>query len=196
MNNAPTTEDRIWAVLAHLSSLALGMGILLPVIGWAEQRRKSRYVSFQCMQALGYQSLGYTVWLLAYFIIFTAFLIILVTFSFQAETAGETFDPLPGSGLIFIFIVMFGFLALYFVLPVIAAVACALGRDFRYPILGNRLARYLEYDPAKEERLNEDHEFRWVAGMGHFSVIIALWGMLAPLTAWLTQGKQNSFLNS
>lgn len=194
MNNAPTTEERIWAVLSHLSALTLGMGILLPVIGWAEQRRKSNYASFQCLQALGYQSLGYTIWLLSYLVVFTVFLIIVVAFSFQAETVSESFNPLLGPWFYIIFVLIFGFLVLYLVLPVIAAIACALGRDFRYPIMGNRLARYLGFDATNEELLNDDHEIHWVAAMGHFSVIIALWGILAPLSIWLTEGKQNIFL--
>ena len=194
MNNAPSTEDRIWAVLSHLSALTLGMGILLPIIGWTEQRRKSNYASFQCLQALGYQSLGYTIWLLSYLVVFTVFLIILVAFSFQTENTSETFDPFLGPWSFIIFVLIFGFLALYFILPLIAAIACALGRDFRYPIMGNRLAHYLEYEPIKVELMNEHHEDHWVAAMGHFAVIIALWGMLAPLTTWLTQGKQNLFL--
>ncbi|MEO5886697.1 MAG: DUF4870 domain-containing protein, partial [Anaerolineales bacterium] len=40
----------------------------------------------------------------------------------------------------------------------------------------------------------EDHEERWVAAMGHFSILIMLWGMLAPLTALLLQGKRSFFL--
>ena len=182
MNNVPTTEDRIWAVLSHLSALTFGMGILLPIIGWAEQRRKSNYASFQCLQALGYQSLGYTFWLLSYFLVFIALFITLIAFSFRAEIAGEIFDPLLGSGALIVFVLIFGFLALYFVFPIWAAISCALGRDFRYPILGYRLARYLEYSPATQDWLNDYHEHRWVAAMGHFAVIIALWGMLAPLT--------------
>ena len=194
MTNTPTTEERIWAVLSHLSAVTFGMGILLPVIGWAEQRRKSKYASFQCLQALGYQSLGYTVWFLSYLVIFVAFLIIVIAFSFQAETPGESFDPFPGPWFFLIFILIFGFLALYVMMPIIAAVACAFGRDFHYPFMGNRLARYLEYDSTKEDWLIEDHENRWVAAMGPFSVIIAVWGMLVPMTDWLTKGKQNLFL--
>jgi uncharacterized Tic20 family protein len=95
-------------------------------------------------------------------------------------------------------ILFFGFFALYYILPIIATIACALGKDFRYPILGDRLARYLDYDPVQtaEEQswLRQDHEFRWVAAMGHFSILIAVWGMLAPLTAWSLQGKQSPFL--
>ena len=37
MKPVPTNEDRIWAVISHLSAIAFGMGILLPIIGWSEQ---------------------------------------------------------------------------------------------------------------------------------------------------------------
>ncbi|MDQ3006028.1 MAG: DUF4870 domain-containing protein, partial [Chloroflexota bacterium] len=37
-------------------------------------------------------------------------------------------------------------------------------------------------------------EERWVAAMGHFSILIMLWGMLAPLTALLLQGNRSPFL--
>ena len=198
MNTSPSSEDRIWAVVSHLSSLAFGIGILLPIVGWSDRRRKSNYASFQNLQALGYQSLGYTIWILTYLVAIIIAMIVLVFMSFQAEKSGKNFDTFLGSGGIILFIVLFGFFALYFSLPIIAAVACALGRDFRYPLMGNRLARYLEYDLAQktEEQiwLNEDHEFRWVAAMGHFSILIMLWGMLAPLTTWILYGKRSFFL--
>jgi len=194
MNNAPTTEDRIWAVISHLSSLAFGMGIVLPIIGWADQRRKSNYASFQSLQALGYQSLGFTVWILSYLVVIILTSIILLAILGYAPETGQDVNGLLVPWMIILFIVVFGFLALYFVLPIVAAIACAFGRDFRYPIMGNRLARYLEYDPAKEEWLNEDYEDRWVAAMGHFSILILLWGILAPLTAWILQGKRSPFL--
>jgi len=198
MNTTPTTEDRIWAVLSHLSCLALGMGIVLPIIGWSDQRRKSNYASFQSLQALGYQSLGFTVWVLSYLVIIMAASLILLTMLGPRAGNSQNTDADLGPWMIVIFIVLFGFFALYFLLPIIAAVACALGRDFHYPVMGNRLARYLGYDPmdsaAESAWLIEDHEFRWVAAMGHFSVIIALWGMLVPLAALLLPGKRNFFL--
>ena len=94
--------------------------------------------------------------------------------------------------------ITFGLIGLYFIFPIIAAVACALGHDFRYPILGSRLASYLGYEPLQADGeptwLIEDHEDRWVTSMGHFAVIIMLWGMLAPLTVWIQQGKRSLFL--
>jgi len=198
MKNLPTTEERIWSVLAHLSAIAVGMGILLPVIGWSEQRRKSNYASFQCLQALGYQSLGYTVWLLTYLVLIIVLVAILtISLGFMAE-GNNVSGSIVGIGTGIFFFVIFGMLSLYFLFPMIAAVACALGKDFRYPIMGNRLARYLGFEASEsgDERtwLIEDHEDRWVAAMGHFSVIITIWGMIAPLAAWILQGKRSLFL--
>ncbi len=198
MNNTPSTEDRVWAVISHLSAIAFGMGILLPIIGWSEQRRKSNYTSFQCLQALGYQSLGYTVWFLIYLLVAVALVIIMLIASAMVAEENVQFDQFMLGWMSFLIVFMFGMLGLYLLLPVIAGISCALGRDFRYPILGDRLARYLGYDPASNSEqqtwLIEDHEERWVAAMGHFSILIMLWGLLAPLTAWILQGKRSLFL--
>lgn len=195
MKNTPTTEERVWAVLAHLSAIAFGMGILLPVIGWSEQRRKSEYASFQCLQALGYQSLGYTVWLLSYLVIVIVYVtFMLVTLSAVGEGASNM-DVFTGIWMSIFLCIVFGTLGLYFMLPIIAAIACAFGKDFRYPIMGKRLANYLGFDASVErEWLIENHEDRWVAAMGHFSIIILLWGLIAPLTAWILQGRRGRFL--
>jgi uncharacterized Tic20 family protein len=111
--------------------------------------------------------------------------------------SGPNPNVLQSPGMILFFLLVFGLFALYFVLPIIAAVACALGKEFRYPLRGGRLARYLGYEALKAEQtqwLDEDHEFRWVAAMGHFSILVMIWGMLAPLTAWMLQGKNSLFL--
>lgn len=194
MHVKPSTQERIWAVLAHLSAMGMGIGLPLPIFGWSENRRKSNYVSFQCLQALGYQTLGYTIWILA-----TMVFLVVSSVGFLASI--QTIDTLEadlnawtaGYSLF-----IFGLIALYFALPILAAVTCALGMDFRYPILGNRLARYLGYDPSRASDeplwLNEEHEDRWVASMGHFAVIILLWGLLAPIFSWALQGKRSPFL--
>jgi uncharacterized Tic20 family protein len=195
MNTSPTSEDRVWAVISHLSSLAFGMGIVVPIIGWSDQRRKSNYASFQSLQALGYQSLGFTIWVLSYLVLIIIASILLLV---DLRAGGGNTNEVPAAGMIVFFIVLFGFFALYLVLPIIGAVACALGKDFRYPFMGDRLARYLDYNPVQSSEepvwLNEDHEFRWVAAMGHFSILIVIWGMLAPLTTWALFGKRKYFL--
>ena len=196
MNTTPTTEDRVWAVISHLSALAFGMGIALPIVGWSDQRRKSNYASFQSLQALGYQSLGFTVWALSYLVVIIIVSVIMLVILGSSRGNNGNIDSALAPWIIVLFVVIFGFLGVYLVLPVIAAIACALGRDFHYPLLGDRLARYLGYEPIQEQGvwLNEEHEVRWVAAMGHFSILIVIWGMLAPLATWMLQGKQNLFL--
>jgi len=189
MNNAPTTEERIWAMLSHLSALTFGMGILLPVIGWSEQRRKSNYASFQCLQALGYQSLGYTIWALFSTVAALIFVIVMLP-TLNSANAPSVVDDF----MTFIL----GLSSTYVLLPVIAAILCSLGKDFRYPIMGQRLASFLadeSTEKSEEQRwLNENHEFQWVVAMGHFSILVILWGMLAPLTVWILYGKRSAFL--
>ena len=192
MNTSPSTEERIWAVFSHLSALALGMGILLPIIGWSEQRRKSKYASFQCLQALGYQSLGYTVWALLSALIAIVFVMIMLI---AMETGGNT-NSIVRIWMAVFEAFIFGLIAIYFLPPLIAAISCVLGKDFRYPIMGNRLAKYLSYHQTEDESawLIEEHEEYWVVAMGHFSVLIVFWGMLAPLVTWILHGKRSSFL--
>ncbi len=191
INTKPSVSERLWAVVAHLSALTLGIGLPLAVIGWSENRRKSRYAAFHSLQALGYQTLGYTLWLILT-------LVVVVGSSFGFVAGLENIDTLEadlnawtaGYSLF-----LFGLTALYLVPPLVAAVACALGMDFRYPLMGNRLARYVGYEAAAEsEWLNEEHEDRWIASMGHFAIIIVPWGLLAPITAWALQGKRSHFL--
>jgi uncharacterized Tic20 family protein len=150
------------------------------------------------LQALGYQSLGYTVWILFSLLMVVVMLAVMVILFGTAGQSGESIDPLMTSWIIIFFIVISVVFSLYFILPILAAIACAMGRDFRYPIMGNRLASYLGYSSqsAADESswMIEDHEDRWVAAMGHFGILIMLWGMLAPLTAWILQGKRSSFL--
>ncbi len=198
MNTTPTTEERIWAAISHLSALAFGMGIALPIVGWSAQRRKSNYASLQALQALGYQSLGFTIWILSYLVVMLVIVSIRVLTSFRGEVNGGDTTGFPSSGMLLVFIALFGLFALYFLLPIIAALACAFGRDFRYPIMGKRLERYLGYESLKatdqSSWLVEDHEFRWVAAMGHFGILILFWGIFAPLTALILYHKQSLFL--
>lgn len=197
METRPTSEEKIMAVIAHLSALAFGMGMGIPAVFWAEQRKKSRYVAFQALQAYGYQSLGYTLWMLAYLAIVVVMLIFLLV---AAAFSGSTPNPDAPDALLMVWMftflaAAFGLIGLYLLVPVIGAIACALGKDFKYPLLGSRLAKYLGYDFANpEQEINAIHEEQFAAAMGHFTVIIFLWGLFAPLALWLTSGKESLFL--
>jgi uncharacterized Tic20 family protein len=190
-SSSPSSEAKFWAVLSHLSILAGGIGLIIPAYGWAENRQKSSYAAFQSLQALGYQSLGYTLWALAYLLVFI--ILSIATFPFLPK------DPQDSPALslwlgvhAFVAVVLFG---IYILFPLIGAVMCALGRDFRYPLLGNRLARYAGFVAGSPQTpLDELHADRFAVSMGHFCVIFPLLGLLVPFALWTTQGKRSRYM--
>lgn len=192
MKNQPTSNEKFWAVLSHLSVLAGGIGLIIPAFGWAESRKKpgSGYAVFQSLQALGYQSLGYTLWTLAYLLVLIVMLFIAPPPMAAANSAAL------GNWLTPHILVMLGLFGIYLLFPIIGAVMCILGRDFRYPMLGNRLARFIGYDPSLSDAvLNELHEERFAAAMGHFCIVFPLTGLLVPLALWATQGARSRYMN-
>ena len=183
-------EERFWAALAHLSALGMGMGLLLPLIGWSEYRRKSKFVALQSLQALGYQTLGYTLWFLLYLIL--TVLLVILGVMFSGVLAGINEDSFMIGLTVVVMLIIFVPLVIYLLVPVIGAIACGLGRDFRYPFMG-RLEPYLNGE-AGSGWFDPEREDRWVASMSHFSVIIMFWSLILPVVALFTQGKRSTFL--
>ena len=83
--NQPTSEEKLWAVIAHLSVFLSGTGMVMPSFVWAENRKKSKRIAFQALQAFGYQSLGYTLWALVALLVLT----ILTALTFPMLKQGE-----------------------------------------------------------------------------------------------------------
>lgn len=46
MNTAASSDEKVMAALAHGSVLWMFLGPVVPVIPWASQRKKSKYVSY------------------------------------------------------------------------------------------------------------------------------------------------------
>jgi uncharacterized Tic20 family protein len=190
----PTSEERILAIISHLAALAIGAGLVIPAILWSENRRKSDYIRFHTLQALGYQSLGYTIWLLAVMLLMVLFYLSMFFLALIVPNAAQN-HTITIILTIVLLIFLFGPIIPYLLLPVIAAVFCGLGKDFRYPLLGGRLARFLGYETTKPDAsLDSAAEERFAASMGHFAVIIPLWGLLAPVYLWISQGKNSAYL--
>lgn len=190
----PTSEERVIAVISHLTALAFGAGMVLPAILWSENRKKSSYLHFQTLQALGYQSLGYTVWLLGMFALMILFYILMFILALVVPNAAQNQSVISVLTAILLLMV-FGWLVVYMFIAIWAVASCGLGKDFRYPILGDRLARYLGYDNANPSAsLDSAAEERFAAAMGHFAVIIPIWGLLAPAYLWMSQGRNSPYL--
>jgi uncharacterized Tic20 family protein len=192
----PTSEERVIAIISHLTALAFGAGMVLPAILWSENRKKSSYIRFQTLQALGYQSLGYTVWLLGMFALMILFYIIMFILALIVPNAAQNQTIISVLSAVLL-VMIFGWLVVYMFIALWAVISCGRGKDFRYPILGNRLERYLGYDSANPSAsLDPTAEERFAAAMGHFAVIIPIWGLLAPAYLWLNSGKHSPYLKA
>jgi uncharacterized Tic20 family protein len=190
----PTSAERFIAIFAHLSALALGSGLIIPAVFWGENQKKSPWLRYQTLQALGYQSLGYTVWMLLYLLVIVVFMLALFILAALVPNAAQN-ETIPMIFSVILIVSAFGLLGIYFLLPVMGAIACGLGRDFRYPLLGRRLALALGYDSSNPDPvLDSAFEERFVAAMGHFAVIQPLWGLLAPAWFWLTHTQHSASL--
>ncbi len=194
--NPPSVNDRIMAALSHIAALATGIGLILPVLAWYEGRKKSPYVAFQSLQALGYQSLGYTLWLLFFLLLFIVFLLGFIAVGASlGEAFAENPEELSTALSLWVLLISLGSMAVYMLPALFGAVMCALGKDFRYPILGARLAKYLQYQAGDPDAsLLTAHEQRWVAAMNHFAIILPLWGALPAIYAWVAAGKEFPYL--
>ena len=140
-------DERILAALAHGAILLPIYGIIIPAIIWITQKEKSRYVSFQSLQALVFHLtllFLYVIGMLCYFVSFIG----MFGGMFLAESSqSELMAVLPG---LFPFAVLGGFacIGVFFVIyGVIGAILSLVSKDFRYVIIGNFIESRLQGEP-------------------------------------------------
>ena len=134
-----TSEEKLFALLSHLSIL-IG-GILLPIIFWATQKDKSKFVAFHALQAIFYQ-LSYIVLTMVFVIIFI-FAYIFLGFGAGFLFLGQSPDFAPLISILIIigmvifyaalFVVIFGFIGY----AIFMGIKSYQGELRKYPILGN-----------------------------------------------------------
>ncbi|MGE5073497.1 MAG: DUF4870 domain-containing protein [Anaerolineae bacterium] len=189
-----STDDRIWAALAHASAFLMFVGPLVALIMWVMNRRKSPYVAFQSLQVMLYQTIFFWAWfsIIPLVMIILLFVWIALTAPLMSRNANPAalmavpeFDMMA---------VMFGSFLVYGLIGVAGAVACLMGRDFKYPWLGQRTAAYLGYEGPATASLDENKEDRIVAAACHSTAMVVFFGILTPITAWLTQHERSRFL--
>ena len=165
---ASTQDEKIMAAIGHATIIWPVVGIVAPLVVWATQREKSRFIAFQALQAAVYHmtlilaGLGCGVcWVCSYLGMIVGVIAMPLSMAFTLPTEGAPSSDLPPEAMIPI---LFGFLAMIVVYVAIfgllflglavwaayigyglyGAVANLRGKDFRYAILGSRLERYLK----------------------------------------------------
>jgi len=146
---APTQNDKIMAALAHVSALLPLMGVIAPIIIWATQKDKSEFVAFQALQAVAYQLLMILTWFVGMGCYMLSFFTTFLTIPFAGNGA-ET-DPTVAPFFMVGFLIPFIILGIIFVggaifilYGLVGAIMTFQGKNFRYLILGQRLASYLQ----------------------------------------------------
>jgi len=146
-NSLPNQNDKIMAALGHISVLMPLIGLIAPIIIWTTQKEKSKYVAFQALQAIAYQ----LVMIFAYFIAMGCYMISFFGTFLTIPFAGESSNPSAGPiGMLGFFIpfLIFGFIfiggGLFILYGIVGAVFTLQGKNFRYFIIGDRVANFLE----------------------------------------------------
>ena len=149
-------DERIMAVISHITALFPFMGIVAPIVIWVTQKDKSQYVAFQALQAMTYQ----ITMILAWFVgmacymssFFGLFLGTAVIPSFAAPASAEPWFILPFMLLPFIILglIFVGGMA-FMIYGLIGGVMALQGKEFRYVVIGRRIERYLEQGQTGHE---------------------------------------------
>lgn len=134
----PTSDERLLALLSHLS-VFMG-GIILPLIIWATQKDKSKFVRFHSLQAIFYQLA-----LAGIIILFVIVLVIILFASGIGLGAMENAGAGGGKDLPAFFIVLMIIFYAGIFLMVIAGMAYSIyvalksykGELIRIPVIGN-----------------------------------------------------------
>jgi len=140
----PGQNERILAVISHLSVIIPIMGIAVPIAIWSSQKGKSRYVLYHALQALLHQLGLLVVILLAGTVISAAMMAVMLILPFSTSTNLSLNDR---------FMELFAYLAiiapllngylylLYLLYGVIGAVKIYQGKPFQYWVIGKRVER-------------------------------------------------------
>jgi uncharacterized Tic20 family protein len=145
--SAPTSDERLLAALSHASIMLFGWGLVAPVIIWATNRAKSKYVRFQALQALGYQ-VFMTLFYLLLSLVVTIVMLVLVFLLIGIAVAlnNDAFAIIATLLQFVILFAIFGMMGLYILGGIVAGAVCLAGKPFQYPFYGPWLERFLTPD--------------------------------------------------
>jgi uncharacterized Tic20 family protein len=134
-------------------------GLIVPLTIWVTQKDRSLYLRFQGLQATVYQTLataGYFVFLAVSTILTVAMLTALIQLPDAMDGTEENSSILIGLlvvlALNLLLLIVFALaVPTYHLFALIAGIQILKGRDYRYPWLGNFIARRMKLDSSPKE---------------------------------------------
>jgi uncharacterized Tic20 family protein len=138
---APSTENRLLAALAHGSVVIQGIGIIVGVLVYINQRDKSRFAAFQALQAAIYQLFA-LILIIGLWMAWTACYMLSMIPLISMMDAAPNAPPPP------LFFIGLGSMMIPFAVMVVvwlyglwAGLRVWGGHDFRYVLIGRWLER-------------------------------------------------------
>jgi uncharacterized Tic20 family protein len=152
-------EERFVAAMSHGSAILMLWGVLTPLAVWITQKNRSPYLRFQGLQATVYQLLsifGYVAFMAIYILMFVVVFAI-VTFGSDSIVNGSddtgtivTIVFLVMALVILLIAILFSLaLPTYHLFAMIAGIQILKGKNYRYPVLGNFIARRMKPNEPK-----------------------------------------------
>lgn len=137
MEEKLSTDQKLMALISHLSILIPNIGILAPVIIWVTSKEKSKFVRFNAIQAIFFQLVLY---ILMMVFIFVGVIMMLAAIPwFDLNSSAE-----PGMLFFLSMVFMFMYFPLWIIFgiyAVIASVKSFKGNIFKYAIIGKIIER-------------------------------------------------------
>lgn len=136
-----SVESRLLAALAHGSVVSQGLGLLVGVLVYINQRDISRYAAFQALQAAIYQLISLIIIIGSWLVWGVFYGLSMIPLIQQAQTMPDAPPPpifwigLASMAIPFLFMIIIGLYGLW------GALRVWQGKDFRYLLLGSMLER-------------------------------------------------------
>ena len=130
-------EEKLMALLSHLSIFIPNIGILAPIIIWVTNKEKSNFVRFNALQAIFFQLIFFILMMLFIFVGIILMLIAIPWFDLSSNAE-------PGILFFLSMVFIFMYFPLWIIFGIYAAVASAKsfkGRIFKYAIIGRIIER-------------------------------------------------------
>jgi uncharacterized Tic20 family protein len=195
-------EEQVVSAILHASSPYFFFAVAASSVVWTQQRARSRFLTFQSLQALLFQLFTFLVVLLVFALFAAGFLFAAFTglIARTGVTEPELTAFLINSALLGFGVIHF-FLFIFPLWGVWAAVQVLRGRNFRYPIMGRLATQWMARQvattgasPARqtggmESATNESI----LAGLVHLSLLGGFGPILSPIL-WATARQRSEFL--
>lgn len=142
-NSQPTSDEKMMGALAHF------FGMLGALIVWMLQKDKSRFVRYQAAQALLFDFIVMALMIVVFTCLFgIMFLGMIGTFSLtmNSNSSPQSFNSLMALPFLFptfMFTCIYPFSLIFSMTRLIAAISVLSGKNFHYPILGERVEKFL-----------------------------------------------------